>query len=202
MPTGRTFHAYVNPQRDMPEEAYRIHGISAGFLADKPAFGAVADRFLEFLGDGTLVIHNAPFDMGFLNAEFRWLGRPALPDSRALCTLVMARQKFPGSPCSLDMLCRRFGIDNSMREKHGALLDCELLAEVYLELIGGRQPDFALAVQSSGRAGTAGGRRPAGQRPRPLPPRLTEAEAAAHAALVDRLGEGALWRRSAADEAD
>lgn len=195
MATGRVWHQYINPRRPVPAEAQAIHGLDDAFLADKPPFEAVAAPFLEFLGQARMVIHNAAFDMRFLNAELARVNAPALPDSRAIDTLAMARARFPGSPASLDALCRRFGIDNSAREKHGALLDCELLAEVYLELIGGRQPDFQLGGASVTTATTANdGWRPQA-RPRPLPPRLTEAEAAEHAALRDRLGAGAVWAR-------
>ncbi len=140
MPTGRTYHQYINPERPMPKEAFEVHGLGDDFLRDKPVFKTIARDFIEFVGESTLVIHNAAFDMKFLNAELKSLGHPGLPMSQSLDTVAMARRKFPGAPASLDALCRRFGIDNSAREKHGALLDCELLAEVYLELIGGRQP--------------------------------------------------------------
>ena len=156
MPTGRTYHQYINPQRDMPAGAEAVHGLSEKFLADKPLFADVVENFVAFLGDSKLVIHNAGFDMKFINAELGWIGRPVLPRARAIDTLDMARRRFPGAQNSLDALCRRFGVDNSAREKHGALLDSELLAEVYLELTGGRQPDFALKVvaSSSQAAGT------------------------------------------------
>lgn len=196
VPTGRTFHQYLNPERSMPTEAFEVHGLGDDFLRDKPRFAQIAASFVEFIGaDSRLVIHNAGFDMKFLNAELGWAGYPIMPMERALDTVAMARRKFPGSPASLDALCRRFGIDNSAREKHGALLDSELLAEVYLELIGGRQPDFALTLASGETsAGPAEVWRP---RPRaaPLPPRLTAAEGAAHEALVAALGEGAVWKR-------
>lgn len=197
MPTGRTFHRYVNPERAMPNEAFQVHGLDDAFLRDKPRFADIAADFLEFVGKSArLVIHNAAFDMKFLNAELSWLDLDPIPMDRALDTVAVARRKFPGSPASLDALCRRFGIDNSAREKHGALLDSELLAEVYLELIGGRQPDFALSVETSGPGGQS---EATAWRPRsralPLPSRLTEAEKAAHAAFVDDLGESAIWRR-------
>jgi DNA polymerase-3 subunit epsilon len=195
LPTGRTFHRYLNPDRAMPKEAFEVHGLSDDFLRDKPRFAEVADAFLAFIGEARLVIHNAAFDMRFLNAELAAIGRPALPDARALDTVALARAKYPGAPASLDALCRRFGVDNSGREKHGALLDSELLAEVYLELIGGRQPDLVLAAGPRGSAGPAAAEawRPP-PRPAPLPPRLTEAEAAAHAAFVETLGDKALWK--------
>ncbi|MEL7259379.1 MAG: DNA polymerase III subunit epsilon, partial [Pseudomonadota bacterium] len=145
VPTGKTFHKYINPERSMPNEAFEVHGLGDDFLRDKPLFSEVAQDFLDFVGDAKLVIHNAAFDMKFLNAELGWLQLPQLPWDQAIDTLAIARKKFPGSPASLDALCRRFGIDNSDRTLHGALLDSEILAEVYLELIGGRQPDFALA---------------------------------------------------------
>jgi DNA polymerase-3 subunit epsilon len=200
MPTGRTFHVYINPERSMPEAAFAVHGLGDDFLRDKPKFAQVAQDFLDFIGDARLVIHNAAFDMKFLNHELGRLGYPALPMERAIDTVMVARRKFPGSPASLDALCRRFGIDNSGRTLHGALLDSELLAEVYLELIGGRQPDFGLSsgpaaparAEGADLADTSWRPRP---RPRPLAPRITEEEAAAHAAFVAGLGEAALWRR-------
>ncbi len=195
LPTGRSFHRYLNPGRAMPKEAFKVHGLGDDFLRDKPRFAEVADDFLAFIGQARLVIHNAAFDLRFLNAELAAIGKPALSDTRALDTVALARSKYPGAPASLDALCRRFGVDNSGREKHGALLDSELLAEVYLELIGGRQPDLVLAAGTRGATGPAdaGDWRPA-PRPAPLPPRLTDAEAAAHAALVARLGDAALWK--------
>ncbi len=192
--TGRVFHHYLNPQRPMNPEAEAIHGLSDAFLADKPVFAAIADAFEAFVGDAVLVIHNAPFDMKFLNAERRRMGRPEWPMSRAIDTIPMARRRFPGAQANLDALCRRFGIDNSGREKHGALLDAELLAEVYLELIGGRQPDFGLGAARQGQGARAGRYTPPA-RPRALPSRLTEAERAAHEAFVATLGEDALWRK-------
>lgn len=199
MPTGRTFHVYLNPDRDMPPEAFAVHGLSIDFLRDKPRFADVVADFLAFVAGARLVIHNASFDMKFLNWELRNAGRPALPDAQALDTVMIARQKFPGSPASLDALCRRFGVDNSGREKHGALLDSELLAEVYLELIGGRQPGLSLVPEPRGTTpqtkGGAEQHRPRAARPAPLPPRLTAEEAAAHAALVEKLGATAVWRR-------
>jgi DNA polymerase-3 subunit epsilon len=195
VPTGRTYHQYINPERDMPEEAFNVHGISEAFLADKPVFRAIAQAFIDFVEDSKLVIHNASFDMRFLNAELEWAGLRSIPNEQAIDTLEIARRRFPGSPASLDALCRRFGIDNSRREKHGALLDSEILADVYLELIGGKQPDFALqqGTRASGPA-TDQTWRPA-PRPRQLPPRLTEEERAAHAAFVEELGPDAVWTR-------
>ncbi|TCO73426.1 DNA polymerase III subunit epsilon [Rhodovulum euryhalinum] len=200
LPTGRTFHEYINPERSMPQGAFEVHGLGDDFLRDKPVFRLIGKKFLDFVGDAKLVIHNAAFDMKFLNAELGWLGLPLLPWDQAIDTLAMARQKFPGSPATLDALCRRFGVDNSAREKHGALLDSEILAEVYLELIGGRQPDLVLAVRPGQTTATGDGAdnawraRPRGE---PLPPRVSADEAAAHAAFVEKLGEDAIWKRFA-----
>jgi DNA polymerase-3 subunit epsilon len=196
MPTGRTFHKYINPERSMPQDAFEVHGLGDDFLRGQPLFRDVAQEFLEFVQDAKLVIHNAAFDMKFLNAELGWLKMPLLPWEQAVDTLALARRKFPGSPASLDALCRRFAIDNSTRTLHGALLDSEILAEVYLELIGGRQPDFALsAMHHSGdsKKGAEADWRPH-PRPAPLPSRLTEAEAAAHADFVAGMGDDALWK--------
>ncbi|MBA3812884.1 MAG: DNA polymerase III subunit epsilon [Alphaproteobacteria bacterium] len=148
VPTGRIFHAYINPERAVPEEAYNVHGLSYDFLKDHSLFKDVAHLFLDFIEDSPLVIHNAKFDMKFLNAELKSHEWPEIPFSRAIDTLVMARKKFPGSPASLDALCKKFGVDNKARDKHGALLDAELLASVYLELIGGKQPGLSLAFSS------------------------------------------------------
>jgi len=196
MPTGRSFQRYLNPQRPMPPEAFKVHGLGDDFLRDQPVFSTIARELLDFIGEARLVIHNAAFDLKFLNAELAAAGLPTLPFERALDTVLLARQKFPGSPASLDALCRRFGV-NTARDKHGALLDSEILAEVYLELIGGRQPHLVLA--STDRAAstkpglTANGR--AKPRPQPLPPRLTAAESAAHQNLVASLGDGAIWKK-------
>jgi DNA polymerase-3 subunit epsilon len=199
MPTGRVYHQYINPERDMPEGAFAVHGLSSAFLSDKPVFKAIADAFLEFVGDAKLVIHNASFDMKFLNAELKWIGNQPLPYSQAIDTLEIARRKFPGAQNSLDALCRRFGVDNSSREKHGALLDSEILAEVYLELIGGRQPDFALNVVGGtdldrGNADATGAALP--ERPAALRPRLTDAEREAHEEFVRSLVKDALWLKA------
>lgn len=150
--TGNHFHIYLNPERDMPEEAYRVHGLSREFLSDKPLFRDIADAFLEFIQKDTLVIHNVPFDMKFINAELEKLGYPRLPMENTVDTVPMARKKFPGSPANLDALCKRFNIDNSTRTKHGALLDAELLADVYLELRGGRQSSLGLAAEKQSAA--------------------------------------------------
>jgi DNA polymerase III subunit epsilon len=194
IPTGEVFHVFINPERDMPKEAEAVHGISSAMLKDKPVFKAIAREFLQFIGDAPLVIHNADFDMEFLNAELSYLQVATLPPERAIDTVRMARKKFPMAPASLDALCKRFGIDNSKRVKHGALLDAELLAEVYLELIGGRQTALILAgpgqrkqVPGTLQAHTAR------QRPSVLSSRLTPDELAIHKALVERLGEKTLW---------
>jgi len=193
MPTGRTYHQYINPERLMPKEAFEVHGLGDDFLRDKPLFKVIARDFLAFVGDAQLIIHNAAFDMKFLNAELGSVGLPLLPMTQATDTVLMARKKFPGSPASLDALCRRFGVDNSGREKHGALLDSELLAEVYLELIGGRQPDFALASATTQTGPRTTQTSRVGQRPTPLPPRLTEEEQSAHQAFTAKMGEAAVW---------
>lgn len=204
-PTGRTYHQYINPERDMPEGAFGVHGIGPDLLPeprapkpgevtlrDKPVFAEVGQAFVDFVGDAKLVIHNAAFDMKFLNFELKRMGLAELDWARAVDTLAIARKKFPGSPASLDALCRRFGIDNSSRTLHGALLDSEILAEVYLELLGGAQPDFALSTGPVSVGGTTQAA-PLPKRPALLPSRLTEAEAAAHAAFVAKLGEDAIW---------
>lgn len=191
--TGRTFHRYVNPQRKVPEEAVKVHGLDDEFLADKPPFADVATEFLEFVGDARLVIHNARFDMKFINAELGWAGVEPIPQERAVDTLEIAQRKFPGAQASLDALCRRFGIDNSSRSLHGALLDSQLLAEVYLELSGGRQANFEL-LQAGATEDVAEDWRPS-PRPEPLPTRLSDAEIAAHEEFVGSLGEDALWKR-------
>jgi len=196
-PTGNYLHEYINPERDMPDEAYRIHGLSNDFLADKPVFSAVAGKFLDFIGDATLVIHNAEFDMRFINAELTALGHDALPMTRSVDTVAMARRRFPGAQANLDALCNRFGIDNSARTKHGALLDSELLAEVYLELLGGKQIGLGLAGDGPGDAAETTSRRPAAERPfRPARPHAaSEAELAAHAALLEQLDDP-IWKRA------
>ncbi len=195
LPTGRTYHQYINPERAMPPDAFEVHGLGDDFLRDKPVFAVIGQAFLDFIADAKLIIHNAAFDMKFLNAELKWINRPPIPWDRAVDTLAIARSKFPGSPASLDALCRRFGIDNSSRTLHGALLDSEILAEIYLELIGGRQPDLVLS-SSSGRGGqgSADGWR-ARPRDKALSSRLSEEERAAHADFVGKLGDGALWRK-------
>lgn len=193
VPTGRTYHQYINPERGMPQEAFEVHGLGDEFLADKPKFAEIGRAFLDFVQDAKLIIHNAAFDMKFLNAELGWMGLPTLPYDQAIDTLDIARKKFPGSPASLDALCRRFAIDNSSRTLHGALLDSEILAEVYLELIGGRQPDFGLTEQSNSRSDVTTKMWTIPPRPSPLGVRITENERAAHQAFVKKLGDGALW---------
>ncbi|MFD3188908.1 DNA polymerase III subunit epsilon [Sedimentitalea sp. HM32M-2] len=194
--TGRTYHQYINPERAMPQEAFEVHGLGDDFLRDKPKFAEIGQAFLDFVGESKLVIHNAAFDMKFLNAELGWIQLPQLPWEQAIDTLAIARKRFPGSPASLDALCRRFNIDNSSRTLHGALLDSEILAEVYLELIGGRQPDFALSTSARGRSETAGTDWRPAPRPTPLPSLLTDDERAAHKAIVAKLGDQALWTRA------
>ena len=194
--TGRTYHQYINPERSMPQEAFDVHGLGDDFLRDKPKFAEIGQAFLDFVGEAKLVIHNAAFDMKFLNAELGWMGLSTLPFDQAIDTLLIARKKFPGSPASLDALCRRFAIDNSARTLHGALLDSEILAEVYLELIGGRQPDFALASGAQVHsASSVDGWKPSA-RPAPLSSRLTAEEEASHKAFVEKLGDNALWARA------
>ena len=192
IPTSTTFHVYLNPERDMPAEAEAIHGLSTAFLADKPKFAEVVESFLEFIGDAKLVTHNAGFDLSFLNAELGRLKRQALLRERIIDTLALARRRHPGGPNRLDDLCARYGIDNSRRTKHGALLDAELLAEIYGELIGGRQARFSLDRERTAvRALTTSA---AKERPAPLAPRLTAEEAKAHQALLASLGTEAVWR--------
>ena len=188
LPTGRVFHRYLNPERAMSSGAYEVHGLSEQFLIGQPRFAEIADELLGFLGEDRLVIHNADFDIGFLNAELQRVERPPLPRERAVDTLALARQKFPGAQASLDALCRRFAIDNSARTKHGALLDSELLSEVYLELIGGRQAGFDLQATAAAIEVSITPRR---FRP-PRPHAASEAELAAHAALLATLKQP-LW---------
>ena len=190
MPSGKTYHQYVNPQRDMPEGAFRVHGLSEAFLSEYPGFAEIAEQFLEFIGDDQLVIHNASFDMSFINCELARVSRDRLPMSRSIDTVQMARAKFPGAQASLDALCRRFEVDNSSREKHGALLDAELLSEVYLQLIGGRQPDFELAGEKKELVvkNETGKTRP------PRAHAASEAELAANNAFVTRLSNP-IWTK-------
>jgi DNA polymerase-3 subunit epsilon len=196
LPTGEVFHRYVNPERDMPEEAFKVHGLSAAFLADKPLFSDIAQSFLDFIADSILVIHNAEFDMRFLNAELARIGRPTLPMARAIDTVAMARKRFPGAQANLDALCRRFDIDNTHRTQHGALLDSELLAEVYLQLIGGRQPGLELGTLDRQGASRA---TPVVRIARPARPHaVLEAEAEAHSAFIAKLNDP-IWTRDGAD---
>jgi DNA polymerase-3 subunit epsilon len=193
VPTGRTLHRYINPERSMPGDAFRVHGLSEEFLADKPVFAAVADDFVDFIGDATLIAHNAPFDIGFINSEFERVGLARLVNT-VIDTVDLAREVHPGARVSLDALCKHYGIDNSRRALHGALLDSQILAEVYLELIGGRQ--VALALGADARAAARGGvftRREHPARPFALPPRLTAADLVAHRALVETLGKDPVW---------
>jgi DNA polymerase III subunit epsilon len=196
IPTGASFHRYLNPDRDMPEGAFKVHGLSADFLKDKPLFVDVVEEFMEFIGDSVLIAHNASFDYGFLCAELDRCQRAALPRDRVIDTIALARRKHSAGPYSLDALCVRYGIDNSRRTKHGALLDAEILAEVYLELIGARQASLILVEDMAISLGSA--RRAAAQRPILLPPRLTEQEASAHREFIATLGEEPVWRHYAA----
>ena len=199
IPTGQNFHVYINPERDMPVEAFNVHGLSAQFLSDKPLFAQVVDEFLAFIGDAPLVIHNASFDIGFINAELARTGRPPLTFDRVVDTLAMARRRHPGASNRLDDLMSRYGIDGSRRTKHGALLDSELLADVYAELAGGRQAALGLTVVEASREIAAEGLEPILLvRPAPLPERLTAADIAAHAAFVRTLGEAPIWNEYAA----
>jgi len=192
IPTGQNFHVYLDPQRDMPEEAFRVHGLSAEFLAGKPLFGDIGADFLKFVADGKIIAHNAEFDMRFLNAELALLNIAPIASDRVIDTLALARRKYPGAANSLDALCARYGIDTSRRTKHGALLDAEILAEVYAELTGGRQTSliFSVGVMASG--GNAAGAL-LKQRPEPCPPALSAEELAAHRAFIAGLGPKAVW---------
>jgi DNA polymerase III subunit epsilon len=193
IPTGQVFHHYVHPERDIPEEAFRVHGISLEMLRDKPRFNEIADELLEFLGDAPLVIHNAAFDMGFINAELERAARPLLDRTRMVDTLLLARRKYPGGSNRLDDLCIRYRIDTSRRVKHGALLDAELLAEVYIELIEARQASLIL-VENGGAINRTPQQVAASRvRPQPLASRLTEEELSAHRGFIATLGDKALW---------
>jgi DNA polymerase-3 subunit epsilon len=193
--TDRTFHVYINPERGMPSAAFAVHGLSEEFLSDKPLFAAVAEDFLEFVGADPLVIHNASFDMGFINAELKNIGRNPLPMSQAIDTVSMARKRFPGAPASLDALCRRFQIDNSGRTLHGALIDADLLAQVYLELIGGRQHGLGLVDNSSGAAETQAASGPVERIARvPRPHAPSDRELAVHSAFLEKITDP-IWDR-------
>ncbi len=192
VPTGRHFHKYINPERAMNEEAFRVHGLSDDFLRDKPRFAEIVDEMLEFFGDATLIAHNAPFDVQFLNFELEKARRPSLTNT-IIDTVVVAREKHPGARVSLDALCKHYGIDNSKRTLHGALLDSEILADVYLELIGGRQVALALVEETRSAVGNVRIVYAARQRPVPLAPRLDDQQLADHLALIKTMGEAALW---------
>jgi DNA polymerase III subunit epsilon len=193
IPSGQTFHAYFNPERSMPAEAFAVHGLSEEFLKDKLFFAEAADDLIAFLGDAQLVIHNAAFDLGFINAEMERAGRPPLARDRLIDTLMIARRKHPGGSNRLDDLCVRYAIDNSRRTKHGALLDAELLAEVYVELIGARQAQLILS-QTTAPGQTAGEPIILRQRLAPLVTAVTDEDRAAHRAFIASLGEKAIWR--------
>jgi DNA polymerase-3 subunit epsilon len=199
IPTGATFHAYLNPDRDMPAEAFAVHGLSAEFLKDKPRFIEVVDDFLAFIGDAPLVAHNAGFDYGFICHELKRAARAELMRDRVVDTLMLARRRQAAGPYSLDALCTRYGIDNSRRTKHGALLDAEILAEVYLELIGGRQAQLGLAETVEIRVGGDGGIA-IRTRSAPLAVRISDAEREAHAAFIATLGDAAIWLSYSADK--
>lgn len=200
-PTGRTFHEYINPQdREVHPDAEKVHGISNDDLKDKPVFSEIAEEFLAFFGDGMLVAHNASFDMGFINAELKRVDLPAIGNDRVIDTLQIARKKHPMGPNSLDALCNRYGIDNSRREKHGALLDSELLAEVYIELLGGSQASLVLEIEEQGNSDNPNGELDALEaitlrRPAPLPSRLSDEDLQKHVEFVKTLGKSALWAK-------
>jgi DNA polymerase-3 subunit epsilon len=195
MPTGREFHFYVNPERDMPSEAEAVHGLSAAFLSDKPLFSSLADDLMGFIGDAPIIAHNAGFDVGFLNAELRRAGKAPLTSDRTIDTVMLARRKFPGAQASLDALCRRFQIDLSERGKHGALLDAKLLAKVYLELVGGREPGLALASGEPAATSTVAEPQVRIARP-PRPHQASADEQAAHAAFITKL-KNPIWLQAA-----
>lgn len=193
-PTGRVFHKYLNPERDMPMEAFAIHGLSSDFLKDKPLFIEIANELSAFIEDAQLVAHNASFDINFINAEFSRINKPLVSMERVIDTVMLARRKFPGAKASLDALCDRFGIDNSRRTKHGALLDAEILAEVYQELLGGKQATLVLdPAQERAKAALVAPQ--SIRRAALLAPLLSQAEIEAHARIVSELGEKALWNR-------
>lgn len=197
IPTGQFFHEYIDPERDMPVEAFNVHGLSEEFLTGKPKFAEIADKFLEFIADAKLIAHNASFDMTFINHELKVLGHPAVPGDVVIDTLQIARRRHPAGPNSLDALCSRYGIDNSRRTKHGALLDAELLAEVYIELIGGKQAALGFAVgeleKETVTTIAAPVRAKASARQSPLAGRLSDIELQAHSEFVTNLGENAVW---------
>jgi DNA polymerase-3 subunit epsilon len=193
-PTGKTFHWYFNPERDMPEAAFKIHGLSAEFLRDKPVFAEKADELVAFLGDAPLVAHNAMFDLGFINAELERAGLALVERERMVDTLLIARRKHPGGANRLDDLCVRYAIDNSRRTKHGALLDAELLAEIYVELVDARQATLVLSQTAAPIVVTGATAIIVRERPAPLAPRLTDEDRAAHRLFIATLGESAIWR--------
>ncbi|MDR3374736.1 MAG: DNA polymerase III subunit epsilon [Ancalomicrobiaceae bacterium] len=197
IPSGQTYHVYINPERSMPRAAFDVHGLSDEFLKDKPKFREIGQEFARFIDGGRLVIHNAAFDVGFLNAEFARLGIPAIASDMVVDTLQLARRRHPAGPNSLDALCARYGINNSRRTRHGALLDAELLAEVYIELIGGKQAALFANDGNSGQSARGlgvSGRAPTRQRPTPLAERLTEAERETHSAFIGKMGDAAIWK--------
>lgn len=202
VPTGENFHVYLNPERDMPDAAFRVHGLSNEFLRDKPRFVDVADSFEAFIGDAKLVAHNASFDLGFLNAELSRIGRDEIVSERIIDTLVIARRKFPFGPNNLDALCQRLQIDNSRRTKHGALLDAEILAEVYIELLGGRQKDLGLSVETQVIAHTMTARASVDARPRSLPQRLSPDDLDRHAEFISGFGSTIIWNDYIRQKAD
>lgn len=197
IPTGREYHCFINPERDVPMEAQNVHGLSTEFLKDKPVFAKVADQFLDFVGDDVLVIHNAAFDINFLNHELEQLKKRTFSFDRVVDTLALARRKHPAGPNTLDALCKRYGIDNSKRTKHGALIDCLLLAEVYVELLGERQAALVLQSQAAvARASAARqGHYTALKRPIPLEPRISQSDIAAHRVFIAEMGAKAVWNK-------
>lgn len=193
IPTGRVWHQYINPQREVPHDAFRIHGLSTQFLADKPLFSDLVESFLEFVDGAKMIFHNASFDMKFINHELLRIARAAIPLERVLDTLALARRKHPAGPNSLDALCKRYNVDNSARTKHGALLDAELLADVYLQLIGGQQPNFDLTARRTGGPAGMAASNIILPRPQPLPANIVDAEREAHLAFIKELGGTAVW---------
>lgn len=191
--TNNNFHCYINPERDIPDSAFRVHGISFDMVADKPVFSGIVDQFMDFVGDDPIVAHNAEFDLKFINCELQKIGRPPISGERVIDTLALARKKHPGASNSLDALCTRYGVDRSRRVKHGALIDAEILAEVYIELRGGRQTSLSLQVRKEIRKTEFTGGMT--ERPRPLPSRVTEASEASHSTLIETLGATPVWRR-------
>jgi DNA polymerase-3 subunit epsilon len=194
-PTGNVFHRYINPERDMPDGAFRVHGLSIDFLKDKPKFAEVVEELVAFIGDAPLVAHNAMFDLGFLNAELKRANKELVNRDRLVDTLMLARRKHPGGSNRLDDLCARYKVDNSRRTKHGALLDAELLAEVYIELIGARQAMLGLAEAATASAVARGAGGAIRVRPQPLEPRITAEERAEHQVFIATLGENSLWQQ-------